>query len=65
MHPTYCSSPITAVFCQNVERQQSLHGYLKEVMGQISEQWLLEAVQVNIDVSTDGLEGSMLHLGDL
>ena len=34
-------------------------------MGQISEQWLLEAVQVNIDVSTDGLEGSMLHLGDL
>ena len=34
-------------------------------MGQISEQGLLEGVQVNVDVGVDGLEGSLLHLGDL
>ena len=34
-------------------------------MGQISQQGLLEAVQVNIDVGADGLEGSLLHPGDL
>ena len=34
-------------------------------MGQVSEQGLLEAVQVNVYVGADGLEGSLLHLGDL
>lgn len=34
-------------------------------MGQISEQGLLEAVQVDVDIGADGLEGSLLHLRSL
>ena len=34
-------------------------------MGQISEQGLLEAAQINVYVGVDGPVGSLLHLGDL
>lgn len=34
-------------------------------MGHISEPGLLEAIQVNIDVGSDGLKRGVLHLSDL